>query len=173
MRRSRAIVRQKQAVPGFLECPMIVLSRALAGVAFAVIGMTCQGVCHADEPFYYAPGGIALSGYDAVSYFKAGGPVRGSQKNALMWRGATWYFASPETLMQFEMDPEAFAPQFGGYCAYSVAEGHTGTAEPGAFVIYEGKLYLLHDSTVLARLQPGLASIIQKAEANWPDALDK
>ena len=80
---SRGIVRRKLAVPGFLECAMIVLSRALAGVAFAVIGMTCQGTCRADEPFYYAPGGIALSGYDAVSYFDAGGPVRGSPQNEI------------------------------------------------------------------------------------------
>jgi len=152
---------------------MIVLSRALAGVAFAVIGMTCQGTCRADEPFYYAPGGIALSGYDAVSYFDAGGPVRGSPQNALMWRGATWYFASAETLMQFEMDPESYAPQFGGYCAYSVAEGRAGTTKPNAFVIYNGKLYLLHDASMRDRVQSGLGALIQKAEANWPEALDK
>ena len=152
---------------------MIVLSRALAGVAFAVIGMTCQGICRADEPFYYAPGGIALSGYDAVSYFEAHGPVRGSPENALMWRGATWYFASPEALMQFEMDPEAYAPQFGGYCAYAVAEGRTGKAEPNAYVIHNGKLYLLHDASLRDRVQSGLMALIEKAEANWPEALDK
>ena len=42
--------------------------------------MTFQGVSRADEPFYYAPGGIALSGYDAVSYFEAHGPVRGGTR---------------------------------------------------------------------------------------------
>lgn len=125
----------------------------------------------ADEPMYYAPGGIAISGYDPVSYFTEGKPVRGAAANALMWRGATWYFSSPDTLMAFEMNPEAFAPQFGGYCAYAVAEGGTSSGAPDAFFIIGGRLYFMHDHAMLSQKQAELGEIVHEAEMHWPAVL--
>ena len=105
-----------------------------------------------------------------MAYFTVARPVAGDVENALVWRGATWLFASPQTLMAFEMNPEAYAPQFGGYCAYSVAEGHTAASAPDAFFIVDGRLYFLHEAGMLRSLEPRLAAIIADAEHNWPDA---
>ncbi|MEZ5887177.1 MAG: YHS domain-containing (seleno)protein [Paracoccaceae bacterium] len=121
----------------------------------------------ADDTGYFAPGGIALSGYDVVAYFTEGVPVEGEADHALIWRGATWYFASTETLMSFEMDPEAFAPQFGGHCAYGMSEGDTVSPAPTAFFIQDGKLYFMHTDALLAAKRERLPEIVAAAEGNW------
>ena len=135
---------------------------AAAGTACAVL---------ADEPMYFAPGGIALSGYDVVAYYTERRAVAGDADYALSWRGATWYFTGPKTLMAFEMNPEAYAPQFGGYCAYAVAEGRTGPVDPDAFFVRDGRLYFLHDTRMLGEMQEDLPRILTEAQANWPAAL--
>ena len=151
----------------------MMFGRALLGAVLMMAGATTGQALRAEESYIYAPGGVALSGYDAVSYFQAGRPIKGRPAYALMWRGAAWYFASPETLAMFEMNPEAYAPQFGGYCAYSVAEGAAGPAEPDAFVIKGGKLYMMHDRSLRDRTNGQIVVIIHDAEAKWPAVLDK
>lgn len=130
-------------------------------------------VATADEPWFYAPGGIALSGYDVVAYFTEHRAVEGDADYALSWRGATWYFVGPDTLMAFEMNPEAYAPQFGGYCAYAVAEGRTGPSEPDAFFVREGRLYFLNDTRMLDEVRGDLDGIVAAAESHWPAVLGK
>lgn len=71
----------------------------------------------AAEPEIYAEGGIAIDGSDAVAYFTEGKPVVGSDAHTVNWKGATWRFSSAENAALFEANPEAYAPQYGGYCA--------------------------------------------------------
>jgi hypothetical protein len=137
----------------------------------AAMAVMAAGAGLADEPYYYAPGGVALSGYDAVLYLEENHAVEGSPDNALKWRGAIWYFATPDTLMSFEMNPEAYAPQFGGYCAYGVARGKTAGSAPKAFFIQDGKLYFMHNETMVSSMQDHLSLIVSEAEAHWPEAL--
>ncbi len=74
-----------------------------------------------EDPVYTSTfSDLAVSGYDAVAYFKEGRPVEGRSDHEFEWNGATWRFASAENLAAFKADPEAFAPQFGGYCAWAV-----------------------------------------------------
>ena len=94
------------------------------------------------------PFGIAIHGYDAVAYFRAGRPERGRDDYAIIWKGAVWRFASAENLRRFEANPRAYAPQFGGYCAYSVSKGHVSTGDPAAWEIVEGRLYLTNSPNV-------------------------
>ena len=143
--------------------------RNLLSAGLVLVGLACPVL--AEEPMYYAPGGIAMSGYDVVAYFTKGEPVEGMAAYAVTWRGATWYFSSPESLMAFEMNPEAYAPQFGGYCAYAVAEGRTGPVDPDAFFVRDGRLYFLHDTRMLGEMQDDLPRILTEAQANWPAAL--
>ena len=42
-------------------------------------------------------------------------------------------------------------PQFGGYCAASLARGRLEDINPHLFVIYEGKLYLFNNPEAEAR----------------------
>jgi len=148
------------------------LARRMVGIVALIVA--AQGSARADQlTMIYAPDGIALSGYDAVSYFTESRPAHGSPENAVTWRGATWYFESPQSESQFEMNPEAYAPQFGGYCAYSLSEGEVASGAPDAYVIYDGRLYLMHEADILAQKRGDLPLIVQEAARHWPAALGR
>lgn len=122
----------------------------------------------AEEPEVYAPGGVAISGYDPVAYFTDHHPVQGEADHALRWRGATWYFATAENMEAFEMNPAAYAPQYGGYCAYSVSRGSLSASSPEAFTIHGGRLYLNSSPAIGTEWGEDIEGNISKADANWP-----
>ena len=126
---------------------------------------------HAEEPHFFAHGGVVINGYDPVAYFTEGRPVRGTRHHALLWKGGTWYFASAENQRLFEMNPFAYAPEYGGYCAYSVSRGHIAAPVPDAWQIVDGKLYLYSSRQVRARWLSDVTSHIDSANANWPEIL--
>jgi YHS domain-containing protein len=119
----------------------------------------------------YAEDGIAIDGTDAVAYFTEGRPVAGSPDHAVHWRGATWRFASEANRALFEADPAAYAPQFGGWCAWAVAEGYTASTVPEAWSIVDGRLYLNYSRGVQRRWERDIPGNIARAEANWPGVL--
>lgn len=92
--------------------------------------------------------GIAIRGYDTVAYFKNKKPVKGKDEFSTEWKGAKWKFSSKENLSAFQAEPEKYAPQYGGYCAYGVANGKLVKIEPDQFTIVDGKLYLNYDSGI-------------------------
>lgn len=120
------------------------------------------------EPVNTTGKGVALKGYDPVAYFNEGGPTKGSPNFTHQWMGAEWHFASAENRDQFSADPERYAPQYGGYCAYAVSEGHTANINPEAWKIVDGKLYLNYSKGVQKKWEKDQAGRIQAADENWP-----
>ena len=59
--------------------------------------------------------GIAIKGYDTVAYFTMGKPVKGSTEYVHEWNGAKWLFSNWAHLDMFMVNPEKYAPQYGGY----------------------------------------------------------
>jgi len=96
--------------------------------------------------FSYEPSGIAIRGYDTVAYFTEGKPMEGSDEFTTDWQGATWKFASQEHLDLFKADPQKYAPQYGGYCAYGVAQESLVKIEPDQWTIHDDKLYLNYNA---------------------------
>lgn len=113
----------------------------------------------------------AIKGYDPVAYFTEGEPVKGSRQFTHTWRGATWRFASREHLELFKADPERYAPQYGGYCAWAVAQGETVGIDPDAWSIIEGKLYLNYSKKIRRQWLEDVEGNIRKGDANWPELL--
>lgn len=116
-------------------------------------------------------GGLALDGYDAVAYFTVGKPVKGSADWAHEHGGATWRFSSSEHRDLFVADPERYAPQFGGYCAWAVANGYTADIDPEAFAVVDGKLFLNYNRSIQKKWEADRAALIGKANENWPKLL--
>ncbi len=110
----------------------------------------------------------AIQGYDPVAYFKDSKPVKGKREFTYAWKGGKWHFASLENLNDFKANPEKFAPQFGGYCAYGVADGHKASTSPDAWTIVDGKLYLNYDKGVRDLWRKDQKAFIIKANENWP-----
>ena len=91
---------------------------------------------------------------------------------ALAPRRATWRFSSAANLAAFEADPEAYAPQYGGYCAWAVSQGYTASTDPTAWRIVDGKLYLNYSQGVQRRWEQDIPGNIVKADTNWPKVLE-
>lgn len=111
--------------------------------------------------------GSTLKGYDAVAYFAVNSAVKGDAKYAYVWNGARWLFSSEDNMTKFMTNPEAYAPQFGGYCAYAVSEGYTADADPEAWKIVEGKLYLNYNRDVQKTWEKNEAERIANGKKNW------
>jgi YHS domain-containing protein len=142
---------------------------ALGASPFA---LALPGPARAASPRIYAEDGIAIDGSDPVAYFTEGRPVAGTPEHEVAWNGATWRFASAENRAVFEADPEAYAPQYGGWCAWAVAEGYTASTIPDAWAIVDGKLYLNFSRGVQRRWERDIPGNIARADANWPAVLN-
>lgn len=114
----------------------------------------------------------AIRGYDPVAYFTIGEPTRGDDQFTASWQGATFKFASAANLQRFKAEPAAYAPQYGGYCAYAVAKGATAGTVPEAWTIVEGKLYLNYSLSVKKRWSKDIPGHIKAANRNWPTVLE-
>jgi YHS domain-containing protein len=110
----------------------------------------------------------AIQGYDPVAYFRESNAIKGKSDLSYTWKKATWYFSSSQNLEDFKKEPEKFAPQFGGYCAYGMAEGHKASTSPDAWTILDGKLYLNYDKGVRQLWDKDRPGNIKKANDNWP-----
>ncbi len=146
--------------------------RNLLTFALAAPALIATSRVVAAAPEVFAPGGIAVRGTDVVAYFREGRARPGSSGHALAWRGAAWHFASAENMAAFEMDPVAYAPQYGGYCAYAVAKGYTASTVPEAWTIHEGRLYLNYSRAVRLLWRRDIPGYIARADANWPQVLE-
>jgi YHS domain-containing protein len=111
--------------------------------------------------------GLALRGFDAVAYFAVDNAVKGSPKYEYAWNGAKWLFSSEENMKKFQENPEAYAPQFGGYCSFAVSEGYTANGDPEAWKVVDGKLYLNYNKQVKEKWEQNQAERIEKGKANW------
>jgi len=103
-----------------------------------------------------------------VTYFSGAAPQKGSDRFPYSWKGATWYFVSAENRKKFAQTPEAFAPQYGGYCAKAVSENNTADIDPLAYKIVNGKLYVNYDAKIQKVWEADIPGRIAKADGYWP-----
>lgn len=125
---------------------------------------------YAKPPVFQTRAG-AIKGYDAVAYFTQKKPVKGNDRYSLEWKGATWFFVSAENRDRFKANPDKYAPQYGGYCAWAVANGYTASTDPDAWRIVDGKLYLNYSLGVQEKWSQNIPDNITKANRNWPGVL--
>ena len=111
--------------------------------------------------------GVAIGGYDPVAYFREGRAVLGSAEHAHRWNGATWRFANAEARDLFAADPEAYAPQFGGWCAFAMSQDRLAAGDPRVWRIVEGRLYLNCSARAQRDWEADLAANIARGQAVW------
>ncbi|MEM1148516.1 MAG: YHS domain-containing (seleno)protein [Pseudomonadota bacterium] len=115
---------------------------------------------------------LALQGYDTVAYFTAGEPTKGSADFSTTYEGAEFHFSSQENLTLFLADPAKYAPQYGGYCAWAVAQDKTAKGDARRWAIVDGKLYLNYNKGIQKKWDADRAGFITSADANWPTVLE-
>lgn len=113
--------------------------------------------------------GFALSGYDPVAFQTESKPVHGDPGITAEHDGATYMFASKDNQKRFTENPEKYAPQFGGFCAYGVSVGALFPVDVNTWQVREGKLYLNLNPAILSLFNEDLDGAIGKAEKQWPN----
>ena len=117
--------------------------------------------------------GLVIRGYDPVAYFTEGRPVPGLPDISAAYGGAKYLFASTANRDVFKADPEKYAPQYGGYCAFGVAIGKKFDVDPASWRIVDDKLYLNLNPSILEKWSADAKGYINKSEQNWPQIRDK
>jgi YHS domain-containing protein len=116
---------------------------------------------------------IAIQGYDTVSYFTPGAPVKGTSDFTATYKNAIYKFSSEENRDAFKADPAKYAPQYGGFCAFGVTMNRKFDTDPLAFKIVDEKLYLNLNAKVQKRWLTDVDGFISTAEQNWGGIADK
>ncbi len=111
--------------------------------------------------------GVAVSGYDVVAYFDQKQAMRGNPSINAVYRGATYLFISDEHRAAFIKDPDSFIPQYGGFCAYGTSQGHKATADPEAWTVLDGKLYLNSNKELRKAFLKDSSAKLKDADTNW------
>ena len=127
------------------------------------------------ENYSLSKKGLALGGYDPVSYFKKG-PAKGSSKISFTYEGVTYHFANAANLKAFKANPEKYEPQYGGWCAWAMYDdGGRTKPDPKSYTITNGKLYVFYDGFLAdtlkfwndAAAKSSEAALIAKADRQW------
>jgi YHS domain-containing protein len=112
-------------------------------------------------------GGLALDGYDAVSYFSQARAIKGNKSYAAEWKGATWLFSSDANRRLFTANSEAFAPQYGGYCSNQMSLGNLSDIDTDVWRVIDDKLYLFGHDAGRVRWSSETNQRISDADRHW------
>ena len=122
-----------------------------------------------DGEFNTLHAGLGAKGYDVVAYFTHGQPTPGSDSYTAEYGGVKWQFASRENRDLFKADPARYAPQYGGFCSWGVAQGKLFDVDPAnGWKVVEGKLYLNFNADINGTFARDAHGFIAKAERHWP-----
>ncbi|MBY0481380.1 MAG: YHS domain protein [Chitinophagaceae bacterium] len=115
--------------------------------------------------------GVALSGYDPVSYFTQKKPIKGLHTCTLVNQGVTYLFASDANKALFKANPAKYEPEYGGWCAYAMGlKGEKVSVDPETYKIINNKLYLFYNqffNNTLKDWNKDEAALKSKADKNW------
>ncbi|MGI9402508.1 MAG: YHS domain-containing (seleno)protein [Rhizobiaceae bacterium] len=113
--------------------------------------------------------GLAMRGYDPVAYFTDKKPTPGSFGITVVHNDAVYRFASEENKAKFKENPEAYLPQYGGYCAFGLAQGVKVDADPELWTVVDDKLYLNLAPPVQERWEADIPGYIKGANMKWSE----
>ena len=127
----------------------------------------------AQQKQIFSKNDIALNGYDVVAYFTESKPVKGNEEYSVNWKESKWLFSTKEHAAMFKANPDKYAPQYGGYCAYGCSRGYKAKTEPDAWSILNGKLYLNYNLQVRDVWSKNTDNYIRKADTAWLSIQDE
>ena len=127
-----------------------------------------NGVLGGKTLVYTDKRGVALGGYDPVTYFTDGQPKKGDPKIEATFNGALYYFVSQDDRATFEKDPTKYEPAYGGFCGYAASIGKVRPADPLVWSIVDGQLIVQHTKGADELWKKDIAGNKTKADKYWP-----
>lgn len=143
---------------------------ALFALCFSVLFYNSMAVAGPDTET--DANSVILAGHDAVAYFTKGRPVLGSADFTATYNDAIYRFSSAENRDTFQADPQRYAPQYGGFCAYGMTFGKKFEIDGKAFEVIDGKLYVNKNLDVYKAWKKDVPTHIVEADAKWESVKD-
>lgn len=112
--------------------------------------------------------GVALGGFDPVTYFTDGKPLKGDAGIEATYNGALYHFVTQANREAFERSPAKFAPAYGGYCGYAASIGKVRPADPLLWSIVDGQLIVQHTRSAVDLWNKDVPGNKVKADKLWP-----
>jgi hypothetical protein len=148
-----------------------IVAQSLGSILLAsVLFLAAATIAGAGERKLLAVGSnhVAIRGYDAVAYFTDGKAIKGSIEFEYVFDNARWQFSSAAHRDMFATDPDHYMPQYGGFCAGAMVFGDLWPADPEAWTIVDGKLYMVASKRLLSQWKANFEANIRQADAHWP-----
>ena len=144
------------------------IRKMLIATAIATSSIAVAAPAFAEDPVYTSRwSNVAVQGYDPVAYFTIGAPTEGSKNFSTTYMGAEFRFVSQENLDLFLANPTAYAPQYGGYCAWAIADGDYAKGNAKNWAIVDGKLYLNYNKSIQKKWDKDRAGFITAGDQQW------
>jgi hypothetical protein len=112
--------------------------------------------------------GLAIEGYDPLSYFINGNPELGLPDFEAAQGGAVWRFRNEGNRDSFIAHPEVYGPQFGGYDPVDLARGVTVAGNPRFWLVTGDRLYLFGREDTRDAFAANPAPFLKEARQRWP-----
>ena len=136
-----------------------------------VLSINAQTESNRKKNFNVDSKGLALQGYDVISYFTNPEPKKGKQDLSYTYKGIMYLFESATTLNTFKLNPEKWEPAYGGWCAYAMGNsGEKVEVNPSTFKLIDNKLYLFYNAyftNTLPKWNKDEKNLKVKADKNW------
>ncbi|WP_157959815.1 YHS domain-containing (seleno)protein [Devosia submarina] len=113
--------------------------------------------------------GIAISGYDPVSYFTEPAPLPGRADFELVWQNVPWHFASAANRDVFQRAPEVYAPQYGGHDGMGVSRGFVADSDARIYAVFKERLYLFYSAANREAFLLAPDAAARTGAEKWPE----
>ena len=147
----------------------VTLSFAMAGLLAAPLAAQAVTFKKAEDAIKYRQSTFSVM---ATHFSDIGAMVKGDKAFSTEYMGATFRFASAAHRDTFLANPEAYAPQYGGYCAWAVSQGYTAKGDARNWKIVDGKLYLNYNTSIQKKWEADIPGFVSAANTNWPGLVD-
>ncbi len=139
------------------------MKQLITAVAFLLVAF----FSFAQKPEIYSPSGIALSGYDVVSFYTESKAIRGNDAFSFKWKDAVWLFSTQQHLDSFKQSPAKYEPAYGGYCAYGTSRGYKAPTQADTWMVLKNKLYFNYNLKVKEAWEKNRDVYIDSANVKW------
>lgn len=151
---------------------MLSIRLVVIALTFTAYAAWCQ--TNAGGRHHNLKDGIALEGYDPVSYFH-NEPAKGKKDLRVTYNGVTYLFSNSENLAEFRDNPGKYEPAYGGWCAYAMGDsGEKVKIDPETYKIVDSRLYLFYNfwgNNTLKSWNKDETRLRTAADRNWDNLI--
>lgn len=111
--------------------------------------------------------GLAIYGFDPVSYFTDGRPSAGSADFEYRAEDVIWRFRNEGNRAAFAAAVHVYRPRFGGYDPVAIGRGVATAGHPQIWAIAGDRLYLFYDRESRAKFLVNPNEAVRLADEKW------